>query len=250
MWMLTDGIAQVDSLGLRARLDLAHPERGLTDVQVACSGGPRRAVPIPHLLEVQLAGPADSPPPVIDHYVRGPDLVLTYAAAAAGDVQSQVYWRVLSSAQADACGLETIVSVQTDRLNSDPASGTSTHISAEEIWTLGSDDVLERCDLGEASSRGRAIAGNRGLFLFRLPACELSYLEMVHPSDLTEARVVLVDAAAHVARSFLRLFAERLEKGVIRRGRVRGLFLPRAGDTAIAPALYREFVESTPPLTV
>ena len=89
----------------------------------------------------------------------------------------------------------------------------------------------------------------QGAFLLRLPASGLSYLEMVHPSDLSQARVNVVEPAdPHLHTSF-RLFAEHLEKGVIRRGRLRGLFLPRPNDTVDALDAHREFHLSPPPLT-
>ena len=46
-----------------------------------------------------------------------------------------------------------------------------------------------------------------------------------------------------------RLFAERLEKGVILRSRIRGLFVPRDHDTELAQSEYRRFAASEPPLT-
>ena len=250
MWVQTDSVALLESPGLRGRLDLRHPHRGLTDVQVSYGSDSFRGVSVPHLLQVQLAGQSGLASPVLDQYIRHTDLVVTYAAAVEGDVQSQVYWREVKPAVADAWGMETIVSVQTERLDSDPASGTSSDVSAEEIWLLGSQGMLERCDLGLSSPKGYSVQASRGLFLFRLPGGELSYLEMVHPSDLAEARVVMVDDTTQITRSFFRLFSERLEKGVIRRGRVRGLFLPRKSDIESASLLYEEFVDSDPPLTV
>ena len=46
-----------------------------------------------------------------------------------------------------------------------------------------------------------------------------------------------------------KLFPERLEKGVIRRGRICAWFLPREADLAIAAELFRRFVSQPPPLT-
>lgn len=249
MWTQAEGVALVESPGLRGRLDWCHPHRGLSDIQVLGGRGAWLRVPVSHLLQVQLPGQSGAAPPILDQYVRQSDLVVTYAAVIQGDVQSQVYWRVADTAVGDACGIETIVSVQTERLDSEPVSGTSSDISFDEIWLLDSQGVMQRCDLGLSSPRGYTVQARRGLFLFRLPGSELSYLEMVHTSDLAEARIVLVDDTTRAARSCFRLFAERLEKGVIRRGRVRGLFVPRDGDTSLATLLYQEFIDSAPPLT-
>jgi hypothetical protein len=45
-----------------------------------------------------------------------------------------------------------------------------------------------------------------------------------------------------------RLLWQPLEKGVILRARVRGIFLPRQDDMRIAAACYRQFVVADPPL--
>ncbi|MDZ4820284.1 MAG: hypothetical protein SGJ20_15060, partial [Planctomycetota bacterium] len=45
------------------------------------------------------------------------------------------------------------------------------------------------------------------------------------------------------------LFPDRLEKGVIRRGRICGWFMPVENDLATAAQLAREFVAEPPPLT-
>ena len=44
------------------------------------------------------------------------------------------------------------------------------------------------------------------------------------------------------------LFSERLEKGVILRARLRGVFLPRQRDTRVAAACYTAFAAAEPPL--
>ena len=46
-----------------------------------------------------------------------------------------------------------------------------------------------------------------------------------------------------------RLFAERLEKGVILRSRIRGLFIPRSHTDELARHEYRRFAASKLPLT-
>jgi hypothetical protein len=46
------------------------------------------------------------------------------------------------------------------------------------------------------------------------------------------------------------MFPESLEKGVIRRGRVRGVFLPREQDEQLARAAWRALVDSPDVLSV
>ena len=87
--------------------------------------------------------------------------------------------------------------------------------------------------------------GGGGLGVMGLPS-QVSYVEMVHPSDFRTVELTWRDGQAAVRTP---LFADRLEKGVIRRGRVRGWLVSSPGDLAAAERLFREFAESEPPLT-
>jgi hypothetical protein len=57
------------------------------------------------------------------------------------------------------------------------------------------------------------------------------------------------ESGARSLRLVHHLFPESLEKGVIRRGRVRGWFLPREGDADAAAERYRQWLAEPPPLT-
>jgi hypothetical protein len=95
-----------------------------------------------------------------------------------------------------------------------------------------------------------------GVFLFRpvgagVGGVEFSYVEMIFPSDFCCASVRWGDTQGQTAKAVLHseLFPESLEKGVIRRARLRGLFVPRADDLVTASQLFAEFAASPPPLT-
>ena len=66
---------------------------------------------------------------------------------------------------------------------------------------------------------------------------------MVHPTDFVSARL------QHTRHVETTLFPEHLEKGVIRRGRICGWFMPAENDLDTAVELAREFVNEPPPLT-
>lgn len=249
MWSLTGSIAQLRVAGLQAQLDVRRPRRGLHAIAVRIAGEWTPVVALPQLLQLTLAGREGGADRLLDSYVRTVDLVATYAPHAGHDVQSQVYWRGLECPAASAWGVELLLSVQTDLLNSDPSSVIATDVSAQEIWTTRGDDAWERCDLRPPAAPGQEVAARHGSFLFRLAEIPVSYLEMVHPSDLDRATISLASDDGSRAKSSLRLFPDAMEKGVIRRGRVRGLFLPRADDLLAATALRREFVAAEPPLT-
>jgi hypothetical protein len=71
---------------------------------------------------------------------------------------------------------------------------------------------------------------------------------MVHPADFDRSTIdTLENRQVEMTTSF---FAqERLEKGVIRRARVCGLFVPRSDDIAQTLDAYRQFAASQLPLT-
>jgi hypothetical protein len=72
-------------------------------------------------------------------------------------------------------------------------------------------------------------------------------LEAVFPTDFIATEPASATAGG-VAWNRL-LFGEQLEKGVIRRARIAGWFLPRENDLTIALRLWGEFCNSPPPLT-
>ena len=70
---------------------------------------------------------------------------------------------------------------------------------------------------------------------------------MVHPSDQAETRF---EGKANNETALQRIFGGSfLEKGVIRRMRMRGVVLPREGDLDMAAKLFAAFCEEEPPLT-
>jgi hypothetical protein len=81
------------------------------------------------------------------------------------------------------------------------------------------------------------------LVLLRLEDSPVSYIEMCHPHDgfdvdLSEANTIR-----------FRLFGHDLEKGVILRGRLRGMIVPRERDEAIALEAYQQFLHEPPNLS-
>jgi hypothetical protein len=92
------------------------------------------------------------------------------------------------------------------------------------------------CGESAATSRWMALHG-----------AAYSYAEMVHPADFAGASLEL--RGEELLRFSHPLFAERLEKGVIRRVRLCGVFLPRDRDLEKASAIYRNFIAEPLPLT-
>jgi hypothetical protein len=67
-------------------------------------------------------------------------------------------------------------------------------------------------------------------------------------NELAQSRAKSDDAVRRITLTSI-LFPERLEKGVIRRGRLAGIFVPRDGDEEAAAHFYRQWRASPPPLT-
>ena len=242
MWQLEKTRAQLTAGDLRAEVDVPRADRGL---DVAIRGNQL----VGRFLEVHL--PAVENPGeerVTDCYARNNDLVATYTDARLGNVRPQIYWRAIAGS-GNAVGVEAIVSVQTNLLDSRPAISTETEIRAAEVRQLASLEG-ERFASIAPSQNPVLIEPSRSpaAFLFHIADQPLAYFEMAFPGDCHAASLKFPHSGG-IARLNFALFGERLEKGVIRRARVRGLFL--SGDNLEATALccYREFLAAPLPLT-
>ena len=150
-------------------------------------------------------------------------------------MRTQVYWRAGSHAQQDAiAAIELLVSVQTSLLDSCPRL-----VARSELFV---DEVLCIDDTGRAGNRQSPRTSRAG-YLFRPAGQDFSYAEMIHPADAHGTRLEsqAVDRGQRVELSH-QLFAERLEKGVILRARVLGLWLDRAGDQDAAAKHFQAFL--------
>ena len=87
-----------------------------------------------------------------------------------------------------------------------------------------------------------------GCLLFRLPDVDLSYVEMVHPADFQHDELSPGRPGGGALRIAHRLFRTSLEKGVILRARVRGVFVNRRDDAEAAAECYAAFAAADPPL--
>jgi hypothetical protein len=242
MWQLSETSAVWQSGGLVLRLDLSAPEMGLDALAVkgqATSGARLLATRTLH---------ADGKSEVVaDAYIRGDDLVATYVQTAARPFRPQIYWRGLAGNDQALGGLELILSAQTSLLDADPSLSTASELPAGQVGVLVNANSARFAPLGPALPA--AVTNGPGVFLFRPAGASWSYVEMVFPTDFAGAQLIEKARSPGVLQVVNSLFAERLEKGVIRRGRIRGLFLPRQDDERLAADAYSDFAASPPPLT-
>ncbi len=227
MWQLAAKKATLRTDRLALSLDVDQPQQGCGHVELDGD-------PIAHMRLFQLRfAVGNEVPPLVDYYVRGADLVATYTQTPAHSVRPQIYWRDLSAG--DYPGLEIIASMQTSLLDSAPNFETESAVDNAEVLGLQDDHFVAYPDAPCWAA------------LVRPREAAFSYLEMVHPSDFVASQVRRSDAGTQFG---FQLFSnERLEKGVIRRGRLRGLFLERECDIEAALASVHEFNAAKLPLT-
>ncbi len=175
-------------------------------------------------------------------YIRGNDLVVDYPLMPDRHLKPQIYWRAVSEIGSCWNGMELIVSMQTDSLDSDSSVVIRTHGLWDTIQYLDADRELRDVN-GSRARFGPSVA---------LPVLVLrgkygTYIETVYPGDFVSVKVARVHDRVSVS---WQLFAERLEKGVIRRTRLQGVFgWDHSSREAIVEA-FEAFCSAPLPLTV
>lgn len=213
MWQLEGSRARLQSPRLTCQLDLASPANGLTDLSVGTGSKQTFTGVDAELMRLTLPGQAAR---LADAYVRGNDLVATFAESTDRPCRTQVYWRFESGPE--HFGIQLIVSVQTSRLDAVPSLLVTSRLP------------------------GRARALDEGAVIVSLPDTDLCYAEFADDSNI-ESTVV------HDTQITNTLFPGSLEKGVIRRARLVGYFLPASSAEQTARTIQLRFLRSAPPLT-
>jgi len=249
VWHAEDSTVRLELARLCAVVDPLDPAAGLHRLRVD-------AQPLPELHPLRVELPpveARHAPPDVDFYVRGGDLIATYAHRPERAMRAQIYWRAASRTGPRAiAAVELLVSVQTSLLDSCPKLATRSDVAAREVFQLTDPERAAFESVGPPSTRAALASqsGRSSCYLFRLPGAKYSYAEMVNPADAQQSQLSVPldegELRAHLAHE---LFAERLEKGVILRARVLGVLLDRDGDQAAAAEHYAAFLNEPPPLT-
>ena len=227
MWRLESHQARWHTQQFQFQVNLRQPQNGWGDVRLGDESLPDA------LFCLHLPGDAGDQS-IIDSYVRQADLVVTYAQTSDRTVRPQVVWRVLRDGDTRV-GAEAILSMQTSLLDSQPDASVSFRLGGELLKVTDS----------EAKAVGEETIHDHCLLLQRPASENWSLVVCLHPSDFLSLRCET--GATNVAT--FALFPESLEKGVIRRARVRGIYVPRDGDVEFARKCGREMVEAAPPLT-
>lgn len=237
-WRLSASSANLQSPLVCGEVDLKQPARGLFNVRWRS-----QTLADHEILGVELAASEAAADSLSGAYQRGSDLIATYEQTAARPMRVQIYWRAADDAVLGTF-VELQLSVQTSLLDSRPALAVASRLPAGEARRLV-DAASGEFELLKSPVTAVSPAGP-SCWLFRWPQCGLSYAEMSFPSDSHDERLTLSDAGRLELRR--RVFVEPLEKGVILRTRVRGVYLPSVRDEELAAAAYRAFIHSPPPL--
>lgn len=227
-WKLVGTTAILDNKPLRLSVNVDEPTQGIHDIQIrdqSLSGF--------RILTVNLPGNGE-PEPVADHYVRGNDLVATLLQLPGRTFRPQFYWRALTG---DVPGVELVISVQTNLLASEPQISVGSTLSNCAVY----------CREGSSYQEVDASKNyDSSVVLFRPKDTDFSYVELIQPSDRDDLRIH-IDGDAVSTR--FDMFCHDLEKGVIRRGRLRSMFVPRENDEDIATELMADLERAPAPLT-
>ncbi|MCY2988170.1 MAG: hypothetical protein NTY19_09945 [Planctomycetota bacterium] len=246
MWRTEGNTARLSIEPLSAKLNQLRLAQGVFELRFG-----DRLMEGARILQVRASVAAlDRDERLLDSYVRGNDLIACYAPWPQREVGPQLCWRCIDQADLAAVGLELIISVQTDLLDTDPGLTIGSEVPQGTVWRLVAADKpqFERITFPDeplASYPTRQPA----VLLYRPADVGCSFVEMIHPSDFAGAVLAAPPQGAGGYFSSFRLFDERLEKGVIRRGRLQGLFVARDGDQETAWNCYRRFAASEIPLT-
>lgn len=218
-WELDGHRAILHTGRLVGMIDLTQPSRGLTAIRVD------GAAIVGSLMGVDVSSTetrgtsADEPWTIADAYIRGRDLVVTYREPRELPFNLQLYWRAIDAADGTPT-LDLICSVQTPLWEAHP-----------QVTVCSSAFACDATILGE----GLSCANESGA----------AYLESTRPGDFTPASA---SSAPQFSGAFWNFGPQFMEKGVIRRLQVRGIF---SGDDARSELakLRAELASEEPALT-
>ncbi|MCE9555534.1 MAG: hypothetical protein K8T91_19475 [Planctomycetes bacterium] len=262
-WSLSSHQATLRTPQLTGSLDLSRPGLGLRQLKFGSASWSDS-----HLLAVQWGDDAANTARTLsDCYVRGGDLIATYAEEPQRPYAPQVYWRAIGIGGIEAgtnagekkrgayaprspvvAQLELLVSVQTPLLDAQPEMTANSRIPAVEVFHLRDSESGSFSPLEMGAAQTIDADSTTGCLLLRLADGRQSYVEMVHPLDFVQGRLS-VDATADGVLLSHTLIDCRMEKGVIIRTRLRGCFVDRADDMAATMRLFEEFAGSALPLS-
>ncbi|HQR08050.1 MAG TPA: hypothetical protein PLN21_14575 [Gemmatales bacterium] len=170
--------------------------------------------------------PLVSPNTVPDMVIRQDTISVRYAPTTKRPVECQARWRVLP---------EGVFDLEVSTLT----PGKWDDLAVQTRTTLNTTKPNEEVHIEPSVTPG--------IVIYRPAGQQLSYVEFCHPHD---GIGLDIKSDATTTTVHYRLFGLDLEKGVILRGRLRGMIVPRSVDVASAHAAYERFIAEAPNLTL
>jgi hypothetical protein len=247
VWRIEQSTAQWNSARLHATIELTRPAEG-----IQCLSFTRASLKGMQLMRVAVPKGAHGLPKCVeDAYVRGPDIIVTYAETPQSPVRPQVYWRILDEPLVSpGVVLEAIVSIQTRLLDSDPRIELASTLPGRDWLCLAGDAAtggFRPVALDDRSPRSIDIVPSGTALLGRIPVSSCSYGHILLATDLLDAHIAW-DPAHRMTTLSAVFFGERLEKGILRRVRSRAILVPREQDEELMAELLITSVAAAPPL--
>lgn len=168
--------------------------------------------------------------------VRGHDLIAYYEPTADWPLRWELLWRAYEPIAEGIRRLDFQFSTQTPLLDCDPQVALASELNVAEV-----------VNVSLSGKTMPATAPPLEPLVCRLPGGKQTLIEILHPSDFCGGTVE--QNGADQLRATRWLFKQHLEKGVIRRARLRVLLVPTAGDLERAQGAYEEFADEDPDLS-
>jgi hypothetical protein len=230
--MLEGTTAQLRRGTLSACIDVSRPDWGLRQLNWTGRELPGHLLAVGRWMETSSPDATSAwPLPLADAYVRGDDLVAGYTPADDWPYTPQLYWNAtpLPGVDAALASLSLLISVETHLLDTWPRMRVASQLPCQELLAVdplaGTAHVLQPNETVQPT-------GPVCCVLQRLTDLPISYVEIMPADDFRELTVRRGPGGKH--RAELHLFADFLEKGVIRRARLQTAFLPRENDVQLA----------------
>lgn len=254
-WLLNKSVGELKYGALSGKVEIARPDAGL---RVKALSEDQGDCGLLRVCRTESPSPADSsscrdaalwPLPIADVYVRGTDLVATYQAIETWPYSPQVYWRAAAVDVVDGvhASMSLIVSVQTQLLDTCPQMTVSSRAPSQESLGLVITESGD-AEIGPiAEGSWEAPRGATYCIIRRLEMSPVSLIEFASAGDYLAVRS-LPDSQGGMLSEW-RLFAEFLEKGVIRRARVNSAIVSQKNDVELAIECSRAMENLPLPLT-
>ena len=249
-WVMRKKSARVTTGMLSAKVDFTRPHSGISIERIAgASPTGQRILGYSHVPPTR--------PNLVDHYVRGDDLIAMYLSAVKSSdgreemkLTGQVYWRHIQTG-ADSLwqGFELVISLQTDLLGIAPRLKLATSLPAQNVFLV---EDAWRHPVLEPVRESVSIDGDKAAAIFVQSAnAGWCYLQSLYFMDAASCEKTEIEFSPDGVEIKSTLFVEHLEKGVIRRVRARGAFCQPTDVVALQLGeWFNEFRSSELALTV